>query len=122
MSHGIEIEADQKHIPNLLELLGTETCNSVSCPMANDDEEEAKDQTFLGNGEAKMFRAGTALTSYLSQDRPDLSAAVCHLARMQRAQCRRPADCMTCMTLKPAAAWIFTKAGAEWALNTPPRH
>ena len=26
--------------------------------------------------------------------------------------------CTDCMNLKPAMAWIFTTAGAEWALNT----
>lgn len=78
---GITIEADPKHVVKLLELTGMDNCKVVGTPMQGSDDDYKIDSEKLNAAEARKYRGATALLSYLSQDRPDLSAAVCHLAR-----------------------------------------
>ena len=67
-----------------------ETCKPVNSPMTaedfkDDDRKKTEAQLkVLPQGAARLYRRGTALAVYMSQDRPDLSAAACQLAtRMQ---------------------------------------
>ena len=56
-------------------------CKPVNSPMLNDDGALGSDVEDLKAHESRLYRGATALLSYLSQDRPDLSAAVTHLAK-----------------------------------------
>ena len=87
---GIELEGNPKHIQELLKTTGMESCKPVSSPMTaedyKDDDSKKTDlqRRELTGAEAKLYRRGTALCVYISQDRGDISAATCQLAtRMQ---------------------------------------
>ena len=83
---GIEMEGNPKHIQELLKTTGVESCKSVNTPMTAEDykDDDSKKTDFqrreLTVAEAKLYRRGTALCVYISQDRGDISAATCQLA------------------------------------------
>ena len=75
---GVTIEADAKHVSQLLRDLGMLDCNSVNTPVTvspKDDQGE-----LLGVVQARLYRKSAARIAYLSQDRPGLSHASCVLA------------------------------------------
>ena len=75
---GVTIEADAKHVDQLLRDLGMLDCNSVNTPVTvspKDDQGELLDVV-----QARLHRKSAARIAYLSQDRPDLSHASCVLA------------------------------------------
>ena len=73
---GIEMEGNPKHIQEA----GMESCKSVNTPMTAEDykDDDSKKTDFqrreLTVAEAKLYRRGTALCVYISQDRGDISA------------------------------------------------
>ena len=95
-----------------------ETCKPVNSPMTaedfkDDDRMKMEAQLeVLPQGAARLYRRGTALAVYMSQDRPDLSAAACELAtRMQdpteydwerlKRLCRSVKGCPRCVLCYP---------------------
>ena len=80
----IEIEADQKHVPRLLEDLGLIQGNVVKTPRVKLSATEAdaiENSPILEGEQATLFRSGTMRCAYLAQDRADISEAIKCLAR-----------------------------------------
>lgn len=82
---GVEIEGNGKHVRDLLECLGMTGCRGVETPIAVENIRSTKDadptDPELSPSDASRYRRCAAIIVYLSQDRPDLSMAACHLAR-----------------------------------------
>ena len=80
----MEIEADQKHVPRLLEDLGLVQGNVVKTPRVKLSATESNDienSSILEGEQATLFRSGTMRCAYLAQDRADISEAIKCLAR-----------------------------------------
>ena len=80
----MEIEADQKHVPRLLEDLGLIQGNIVKTPRVklSATEADAIENSTIHEGEqATLFRSGTMRCAYLAQDRADISESIKCLAR-----------------------------------------
>ena len=80
----MEIEADQKHVPQLLENLGLTRSNVVKTPRVKLSAIKAdaiENSPILQGEKATLFRSGTMRCAYLAQDRVDISEAVKCLAR-----------------------------------------
>ena len=80
----MEIEADQKHLHQLLEDLGLIQSNIVKTPRVNLSaiEAEATETSPILEGEqATTFRSGTMRCAYLALDHADISEAIKSLAR-----------------------------------------
>ena len=79
---GIEYEADDKHVNNILRELGMLECSSAITPgVKEDDEFEKTPDSQLNCAEKTQMRKVIALANYLSQDRPSLGFAVKEMAR-----------------------------------------
>ena len=86
---GITIEADQRHVREMLKDLDLEQANHAAPPwddagdgddkntvqMTNDELGDANDIQALTGGDIMKYRALVARISYLSQERPDLKFA-----------------------------------------------
>ena len=80
----MEIEADQKHIPQFLEDLGLTQSNIVKTPrvkLSVIEAEAIENSPFLEGEQATTLRSGTMRCAYLAQDRVDISEAIKCLAR-----------------------------------------
>ena len=80
----MEIEADQKHVPRLLEDLGLVQGNVVKTPRVKLSATESnviKNSSILEGEQATLFRSGIMRCAYLAQDRADISEAIKCLAR-----------------------------------------
>ena len=80
----MEIEADQKRIPQFLEDLGLTQSNIVKTPRAKlsvIEAEAIENSPILEGEQATTFRSGTMRCAYLAQDRVDISEAIKCLAR-----------------------------------------
>ena len=80
----IEIEADQKHVPRLLEDLGLIQGNVVKTPrvkLSATESNAIENSSILEGEQATLFRSGTMRCAYLAQDRADISEAIKCLAR-----------------------------------------
>ena len=83
---GIEMEGNPKHIQELLKTTGMESSKSVNTQLTAEDckDDDSKKTDFqrreLTVAEAMLYRRGTALCVYISQDCGDISAATCQLA------------------------------------------
>ena len=80
----MEIEADQKHVPELLEGLGLTQSNIVKTPrvkLSVIEAEPIENRPFLEGAQATTLRSGTMRCAYLAQDRVDISEAIKCLAR-----------------------------------------
>ena len=70
---------NEKHVQELLKCTGMEKCKPVQSPMTaehfqDDDREKTEAQRkVLPGGVARLYRRGTALAVFMSQDRPHLS-------------------------------------------------
>lgn len=83
-SNGIYWEADEKHAMELLREYGLMECNSVSTPLSNETDKnlgQREDRELMGVQEARRHRGSCARLNYLAQDRPDLAATACCLAK-----------------------------------------
>lgn len=93
---GIEVEGNPKHAIELLTSLGMLNCRSVTTPLTQEDYKGPRSKATSVNiaeglgdsgerplppGDARLYRKCAALAVYLAQDRPDLSAASCHLSK-----------------------------------------
>ena len=83
---GYEIEADDRHVKEVLEGLGLERSNSVATPAVAQKKDgkgatgsEAEGEK-LGRSQATKYRSLIARLNYLSQDRPDIKHAVMNLS------------------------------------------
>ena len=78
-----EIEADQKHVPRLLEDLGLIQGNVDKTPRVklSAEADAIANSTILEGEQAALFRSGTVRCAYLAQDRADISEAIKCLAR-----------------------------------------
>ena len=75
----MEIDADQKHVPQLLVDLGIARSTVVKTPRVKLSAIEAdaiENNPILHGEHATLFRSGTMLCAYLAQDRVDISEAV----------------------------------------------
>ena len=80
----MEIEADQKHVPRLLEDLGLIQGNVVKTPrvkLSATESNAIENSSILEGEQATLFRSGTMRCAYLAQDRADISEAIKCLAR-----------------------------------------
>ena len=82
----MEIEADQKHVPRLLEDLGLiqKKGNVVKTPgvkLSATESNAIENSSILEGEQATLFRSGTMRCAYLAQDRADISEAIKCLAR-----------------------------------------
>ena len=80
----MEIEADQKHVPRLLEDLGLIQGNVVETPrvkLSATESNAIENSSILEGEQATLFRSGTMRCAYLAQDRADISEAIKCLAR-----------------------------------------
>ena len=80
----MEIEADQKHVPQLLEDLGLTPSNIVKIPrvkLSANDANAIENSPILEGEQATLFRSGTMRCAYLAQDRADISETIKCLAR-----------------------------------------
>ena len=80
----MEIEADQKYVPRLLEDLGLIQGSVVKTPRVKLSATESnviENISILEGGQATLFRSGTMRCAYLAQDRADISEAIKCLAR-----------------------------------------
>ena len=80
----MEIEADQKHVPRLLEDLGLIQGNIVKTPrvkLSATESNAIENSSILEGEQATLFRSGTMRCAYLAQDRADISEAIKCLAR-----------------------------------------
>ena len=72
----MEIEADQKHVPRLLEDLGLIQGNIVETSRVKLGATEAdaiENNPILEGEQATLFRSGTVRCAYLAQDRAEIS-------------------------------------------------
>ena len=79
----MEIEADQEHVPRLLEDLGLIQGNVVKTSRVKLSAESnmIENSSILEGEQATLFRSGTMRCAYLAQDRADTSEAIKCLAR-----------------------------------------
>ena len=80
----MEIDADQKHVPQLLKDLGLTQSNIVKTPrmkLSASEAETIENSPLLDGEQATTFRSGTMRCAYLAQDRVDISEAIKCLAR-----------------------------------------
>ena len=80
----MEIEADQKHVPRLLEDLGLIQGNVVKTPrvkLSATESNAIENSSILEGEQATLFRSGTMRCAYSAQDRADISEAIKCLAR-----------------------------------------
>ena len=80
----MEIEADQKHVPRLLEDLGLFQRNVVETPrveLSASESNAIENSSILEGEQATLFRSGTMRCAYLAQDRADISEAIKCLAQ-----------------------------------------
>ena len=84
--HGIELEADPRHVELVLEQLGLERAAPVTTPLVKSkgDEEEVP----LTDQEAGYYRSVAMRIGYLSMDRPDMLRTVRELAKGLKAPTR----------------------------------
>ena len=80
---GIEIEADARHVDEVLKALDMREANAVTTPCVDEQRqeegEEMPDDTPLVGEEATKYRAVAARINYLSQDRADIRFATMRL-------------------------------------------
>ena len=80
----MEIDADQRHVPQLLEDLGLIQRNILKTPrvkLSAIEAEASENGPILEEEYATTFWSGTMRCAYLAQDRLDISAAIKCLAR-----------------------------------------
>ena len=80
----MEIEADQKHVLQLLKDLGLTQNNIVKTPrmkLSASEAETIENSPILDGKQTTTFRRGTMRCAYLAQDRVDISEAIKCLAR-----------------------------------------
>ena len=84
-SRGLWMEADPRHVKEVIRALGLEGASPASAPGVAvkgearvEDNEDSTDPE-LGREETTMFRAVAARLNYLSQDRPDIAFATMKL-------------------------------------------
>ena len=80
----MEIEADQKHVPQLLKGLGVTQSNTVKTPrikLSASEAETIENRPILDGKQTTTFRSETIRSAYLAQDRVDISEAIKFLAR-----------------------------------------
>ena len=91
----MELEGNEKHVQLLLKVHrdGDEQAREVTHDSGGlqciDDRTKTEAQKVLQDGASWVYRRGTALAVYMSQDRPDLSAAACQFARRMRYNCKK---------------------------------
>ena len=75
----MEIEADQKNVPRLLEDLGLMQGNVVKIPrvkLSATESNAIENSSILEGEQATLFRSGTMRCAYLAQNRVDISEAI----------------------------------------------
>ena len=80
----MDIEADQKHVPRLLEDLGLVQGNVVTTlrvKLSAAESNAIENSSILEREQPTLFRSGTMRCAYFAQDRADISEAIKCLAR-----------------------------------------
>ena len=129
----MEIEADQKHGPQLLEDLGLIQSNIVNTPRVSAIEADAIENSPILQGEQATTWSGTMRCAYLAQDRVDISEAIkCHARGMSKpkaghiTQLKRVARYMKGVPRKalqytaqePSRAQLKVHVESDWAGDT----
>ena len=74
--HGIDYEADPRHVEKLLRDMGMAECKPLSSPGVKlSSEEMAKESALLEGDAVTQYRSGVARCNYFSVDRPDIFLA-----------------------------------------------
>jgi hypothetical protein len=76
---GIEFEADDEHVPKMLQASGLEGCNTTSVPGTKEIPSEREE--FLDPRSAGIYRSVVARGNYLAQDRLDIRYTVKELCK-----------------------------------------
>ena len=134
----MEIEADQKHIPQLLEDLGLTQSNIVKTPrvkLSVIEAEPIENSPILEGAQATTLRSGTMRCAYLAQDRVDSSEAIkClaqamskltgHMTQLQRvARYLKgvPRKALQQPSQEPIRAHLEVHVDSDWAGDTASR-
>ena len=135
----MEIEANQKHVPQLLEYLGLVQSNIVKTPrvkLSAIEAEAIENSPTLKGEQATTFRSGTTRCAYLAQDRVDILEAVKCLARAMSkpkaghmTQLKRearylkgvPRKALQYTAQKPSRAHLEVHVDSDWAGETVTR-
>ena len=72
--HGLEYEADHKHVELVIKELGLATAKPISTPSTT-EEVGILDEVLLNAGHSQKFTSVAARVNFLAQDRPDLQHA-----------------------------------------------
>ena len=72
--HGLEYEADHRHVELVIKELGLATAKPVSTPSTT-EEVEKPDEVHLNAGHSQKFTSVAARVNFLAQDRPDIQHA-----------------------------------------------
>ena len=75
----MEMEADQKHVPQLSKDLGLAQSNIVKTPrrkLSASEAETSENCPILDGKRTTTFRSGTMRCAYVAQDREDISEAI----------------------------------------------
>ena len=135
----MEIEADQKHVPQLLKGLGVTQSNTVKTPrikLSASEAETIENRPILDGKQTTTFRSETIRSAYLAQDRVDISEAIKFLARAMSkpkaghmTQLKRVARYLKGVPRKsvqytaqdPSEAHLEVYVGSDWAGDTATR-
>ena len=135
----MEIEADQKHLPQLLEDLGLIQSNIVKTPRVNlsaIDAEATENSPILEGEQATTFRSGTMRCAYLAHDHADISEAIKSFARAMAepkaghmTQLKRvarylkgvPRKALQYTAQEPSRAHLEVHVDSDWAGDTVTR-
>ena len=85
--HGIEYEADPKHVTAILKEMGMKSSTTVNTP--GNSEKLADDDYDLKKEDGCRLRRIIAICNYIAQDWPDIGFCVKECARTMAALCAR---------------------------------
>merc|ERR1739836_61195 len=123
--HGIEYEADPRHVEIILKQLNIGECKAVTTPGTREegqakagDEAARSVEEKLNDEKHSVYRAVVARANYLSPDRPDIGYSVKELASAMSSPCRGDWD-----RLKRLARYLKGRPGVvhkfAWQKPTP---
>ena len=109
---GIWIEADPRHVKEILKALELENCQSVSTPGSDSDKNVKEQEELLEPSRATAFRAVAARLNYLCQDRPDIRFATMHACRAMASPKKSDLACLKrigrFLKHRPRAACLYS--------------
>ena len=108
---GIWIEADPRHVKEILKDLELDNCQTVSTPGSDSDKSGKDQEEYLEPAKATAFRAVAARLNYLCQDRPDIRFATMNACRAMAAPRKCDLACLKrigrFLKLRPRVACLY---------------